>query len=138
MKSLKTIPAGKLRKVTFTQGTNGRSFRTGNRLSSIDSRTPRITNVIRSHTPRLQNFTRLSTLVNYQQHTNGTSTSPKSGILIKRNHMKNIIIHKGNDVQSIESNNLKRSIAVTKNSFGNQQNDSEDDSIKSLIADLED
>lgn len=138
MKSMKSIPASKFRKVIFSQGSNVRCFRASGGLSSIDSRTPRITNVIRTQTPRLQNFTRLSTVANCQSHTNGSATSPKSGILIKRNHMKNITIHEGNVMQSIKSSNLKRATDVTKYTYGGAtKNDSKDDSIKSLIADLE-
>ncbi|XP_055314326.1 uncharacterized protein LOC129575237 isoform X2 [Sitodiplosis mosellana] len=146
-KKVKCIPASKIRKVVFPRG-NIRCFNASGRLSSIDSK-PRFLTNAKTGVPKFQNFTRLLALQhNQQSHTNGesksgpkaevngrTSPPPKSGILIKRNHMKNITVRKVNVVQS----SAKKGNAVLNGSIDSTvKNNIKDNSIASLVADLED
>lgn len=149
-KKVKCIPASKIRKVVFPRG-NVRCFNASGRLSSIDSK-PRFLTGTKTNVPRFQNFTRLSTLQNNQRtiqlsqlqtngdaknatkpEVNGHTAPQKSGILIKRNHLKNITVRKVNVVQP----NIKRGNTVLSSSIGSTKNNIKNDSIASLVADLE-
>lgn len=146
-KKVKCIPASNIRKIVFSRG-SVRCSSTSGRLSSIDSK-PRFLTSVKSNLMKFKNITRLSSQQHNQHpHTNGESkngpkpgmngqsSSPppqqKSGILIKRNHMKNIPVRKVNVVQS----NAKRGNAIT-NGFIDSTMKNNNSSINSLIADLE-
>lgn len=147
-KKVKCIPASNIRKIVFSRGST-RCSSTSGRLSSIDSK-PRFLTSVKSNLMKFKNITRLASL-QHNQHThtngeskngsktgmNGQSSSPppaqqKSGILIKRNHMKNIPVRKVNVVQS----NVKRGNAITNGAIDSTMKNN-NSSINSLIADLE-
>lgn len=142
-KKVKCIPAAKIRKVVFPRG-NIRCFNASGRLSSIDSK-PRFMTNVKTNVPKFQNFTRLSSLQQNQPQTNGTtkngfktemngqSIPQKSGILIKRNHLKNITVRKVNVVQS----NIKRANTFSINSIGSAKHNIKDNSIAKAIVDLD-
>lgn len=147
-KSVKRVHPTKIKKVFF-RGGNVRCFSTTGRLSSIDSR-PRAMNGIKTNVPNIQNGKNYepSLRQHHAQRTNGLShsvkdvkwngdskaltngdtTPTKSGILIKRKYMKNVTIQKV--MRSDKMNGKNDDIQCSKY-------DSKDDSIKSLIADLE-
>lgn len=89
---------------------------------------------------RFQSFTRLSPSQCEQSQTNDAIESPKSNILIKRNHLKSITVRKVN-VQSMkpkdtDAANVKENDQLSK-SNNNSTNYSKEDSLKNLIDDLE-
>lgn len=141
-KKVKCIPAAKMRKVIFPRG-NIRCFNASGRLSSIDSK-PRFMTNVKMNVPKFQNFTRLSTLQQNQSQTNGDTksglktelngqASQKSGILIKRNHLKNITVRKVNVMQS----NFKRGNTISINSIGSAKHNIKDNSTARAVADLD-
>lgn len=107
---------------------------------------------------RFESFTRLEPTQNHTKLTTNNITvsvnerpkSPKSGILIKRNHMKNFTIRKVNVIRTPTANDTKAIGARTNNNHkrmisrslhisinNNNSKDTDKDSLKSLIADLE-
>lgn len=141
-KKVKCISAAKIRKVVFPRG-NIRCFNASGRLSSIDSK-PRFMTNIKTNVPKFQNFTRLSTLQHNQLQTNGDAKNgiktelngqapQKSGILIKRNHLKNITVRKVNVMQS----NFKRGNTISINSIGSAKHNIKNNSTARAVANLD-
>lgn len=147
MKTVTEIPPGKFKKIFFPS----RNATIQNRVSvsptsksSLVSKDVSSTPGVKVNVPRFQNFTRLSPSQSEPTvQTNGRPKSPKSGILIKRNHLKNITVRKVSVVQSTKSKDTEphgphhKQNGELSESTETSTNNSKDDSLNNLIADLE-
>lgn len=147
MKTVKSIPAGKLKKIIIPSKGSitaaGAAVTTTNHSlsSSLSSKTPSLHAGVKTNGSRFQSFKRLTTPQNHVAITNGRPKSPKSNIIIKRNHLKNFTIRK---VSVVQSKGDDRETAKPENNNDildktdvTSTNDSKDSSLNSLIADLE-
>lgn len=88
------------------------------------------------HVTKIQRVTPPTTTTPLNSQTNGRPSSPKSGILIKRNHLKNI-----KEREKYEK--FSNATASEKQGYTNGHdstfttNDNQDESLKNLIAELE-
>lgn len=136
MKTVNGFPSGQFKKLIFSSKTPAENRATTNGSTIITSSSD-----MRVIGQRFSKITRISTTQNNNVHsqTNGRTASPKSGIIIKRNHLKNIMVRKVN-VQSMKPKDTKanvKEIDQLDKSNDISANDSKDDSLKNLIDDLE-
>lgn len=143
MKTVKRIPDGRVKKFYIPRSSNIRQANiNSNGLSSLVPKNIRLSTGMNMHVPKFANVTRPSTTVpNGGPQTNGRPASPKSGILIKRNHLKNITVRKVNFVQSKKPNDAttpeKRHHENGNDSTVIRTQNPKDESLKNLIAELE-
>lgn len=135
--NIKRVPNGKIKKFYVPRSTGIRqTFGNSNGLSSLHLRNDRQSSGVKMHVTKIQSVTRPTTTTQLNSPTNGRPSSPKSGILIKRNHLKNI---KERDKYEEASN----ATAIEKKGHTNGHdststtNDHQDESLKNLIAELE-
>lgn len=96
LKTVKHIPAVRLKKVFYSRGSDIRCISASGRLNSIDSKAPRMVSTMKTAAFKLRNLARLYPS-EIQQLPGGELQ--KNGFLIKRNHMKNLTVRQINVVQ---------------------------------------
>lgn len=140
MKTVKRIPDDRIKKFFIPR----QSLINSNGLPSLNSKNIRISSTgMKMNVPKFQSAPRSATAlpVNGQLQTNGRPSSPKSGILIKRNHLKNITVRKLNVVSTKKADDAtdvgEKHENGHSNEFTTSNNNPKDESLRNLIAELE-
>lgn len=135
--NIKRVPNGKIKKFYIPRNTGIRqTFGNSNGLSSLHLKNDRQSSGVKKNVTKIHSVTRPTTTTPLNSQTNGRPSSPKSGILIKRNHLKNIKerekYEKANNATAIEKQGHTNGHDST-STTNNHQNES----LKNLIAELE-
>lgn len=137
MKTVKGIPSGKFKKIVFPSRNSTNAAIQHRTVHALPTNESSVTSKHVRYVPRFQNFTRLSPSHGEPVQTNGRSESLKSGILIKRNHLKNITVRKINVVQSANKSKDTEDNLKQNGTMSISTEPTTNDSLKNLIADLE-